>query len=446
MSTCFTICCIIFIMVTYSIIIILLVLIVVSMFSELFLYGLVSTLVFIVLLPFYYIVRVFNGKFLYGWKEKLGFFKNPELGDKVIMYHGVSVGEVIALENLIKKTKEEFPSYKIVVTTGTKTGQEIAIKKFSQIADFITYFPFDIPYCVDSFLRKIKPTVVLIAETELWPVFSFFCKNKNIKLYCINGRMSDSTYSLYRIFKHFFKLVLSKYTKILTQSDIDKNKLISIGAPEDRTFVMKNLKFDVKKSDETFDLGQDGYRVIIAGSTHKGEDEIVLDMFMAKLAKYPDIKLLLAPRHPMRIPKIVEILNSKGLNYGFRSKNDTFKSKDIIILDTMGELGKMYSLCEFAFIGGSFSKTGGHNPLEATVYGKPTITGPSIHNFRDIYWMLSRSNAGKIVKNSRELSDYVEKLLSDKEFYNKACADCEFIFKEQQGALDVVIKELKTIL
>ena len=170
-------------MITYSIILILLVLIVVSMFSELFLYGLLSTIVFIILLPFYYVVRVFNGKFLYGWKEKLGFFKHPNLGDKVIMYHGVSVGEVIALENLIKKTKEVFPEYKIVVTTGTKTGQEIAHKKYDKIADFITYFPFDIPYCVDSFLMKIKPTVVLIAETELWPVFSFACNSKGIKLY-----------------------------------------------------------------------------------------------------------------------------------------------------------------------------------------------------------------------------------------------------------------------
>lgn len=430
-------------MVTYSIIIILLVLIVVAMFSELFLYGLLSTIVFIVLLPFYYIVRVFNGKFLYGWREKMGFFKNPELGDKVIMYHGVSVGEVIALENLIKKTREEFPDYKIVVTTGTKTGQEIAIKKFSEVADFITYFPFDIPYCVDSFLRKIKPTVVLIAETELWPVFSFFCKNKGIKLYCINGRMSDSTYSLYRLFRHFFRLVLAKYTKILTQSDIDMKKMVSIGAPQDRTFVMKNLKFDVKRVDMDFDLGQEGFRVIIAGSTHKGEDEIVLDMFKEKKEKYPDIKLLLAPRHTTRLPQIIDLLNSMNLNYGFRSKNDSFKEKDVILLDTMGELSKIYSICEFAFIGGSFNKTGGHNPLEATVYGKPTITGPSIHNFRDIYWLLARSDAGKIVKTPKEFSDYVDKLLSDREFYLKACKDCDFIFKDQQGALDVVIKELK---
>ncbi len=432
------------IMITYSIILVILLLLVVSMFSELFLYGLVSTLLFIILLPFYYIVRVFNGKFLYGWKEKLGFFKNPKLGDKVIMYHGVSVGEVIALENLIKKTKETFPDYKIVVTTGTKTGQEIALKKFSNVADFITYFPFDIPFCVGTFLSKVKPNVVLIAETELWPVFSFFCRSKNIYLYTINGRMSDSTFKLYKLFSHFFKMVLSKYTKILTQSEIDRKKLITIGAPVERTEVMKNLKFDVKKSDETVDIGQDGYRVIIAGSTHKGEEEIILNIFKSKLEKYNDIKLLLVPRHTTRLPQILPLL--KDFKYGFRSKGDTFKDFDVIVLDTMGELSKMYSICSFAFIGGSFNKTGGHNPLEATVYSKPTITGPSIHNFRDIYWLLSQSKAGKIVKSPKELSEYIELLLSDNEFYKQACADCNTIFNDQQGALDVVINELKNVI
>lgn len=126
-------------------------------------------------------------------------------------------------------------------------------------------------------------------------------------------------------------------------------------------------------------------------------------MFSQMQKKYSDIKLLLVPRHTTRIPKIQEILDSMSFNYGFRSKNDTFKTHDVIVLDTMGELGKMYSICYFAFIGGSFNKTGGHNPLEATVYGKPTITGPSIHNFRDIYWLLSRSNAGKIVKILKNL-------------------------------------------
>ena len=165
-------------MVTYSIILIILLILLISIFNELFLYGLLSTLVFIVLLPFYYIVRVCNGKFLYGWKEKLGFFKAPNLGDKVIMYHGVSVGEVIALENVIKKTKEEFPEYKLVVTTGTKTGQDIAKKKYAEVADYVTYFPFDIPFCVYSFLKKINPTVVLNLLNFRQLLFHYYLSNK----------------------------------------------------------------------------------------------------------------------------------------------------------------------------------------------------------------------------------------------------------------------------
>lgn len=258
--------------------------------------------------------------------------------------------------------------------------------------------------------------------------------------------MSDSTYKLYRMCRYFFKKILVKYTKILTQSEIDRNKLISIGAPPEKTFVMKNLKFDVKPSDETVEIGQSGYRVIIAGSTHKPEEEIIINIFKEKLQKYTDIKLLLVPRHTTRLPQITPLLDQSGISYGFRSQNDTFDKKDIIVLDTMGELGKMYSICYFAFIGGSFNNTGGHNPLEATVYSKPTITGPSIHNFRDIYWLLSRSKAGKVVKTPEELSSYIEVLLSDKEFYNQACKDCETIFNDQQGALDVVIDELKQIL
>ena len=148
-----------------------------------YLYKILSTVLFLCALPFYAIFRAFEGKYIYGWKEKLGKFEDPNLGERVIMYHGVSVGEVIALENLIKKTRETFPDYKILVTTGTKTGQEIAQKKYSEIADYISYFPFDITICVKSFLDKINPSAVLIAETELWPTFSEYCKKRNI---CVN--------------------------------------------------------------------------------------------------------------------------------------------------------------------------------------------------------------------------------------------------------------------
>ncbi len=411
-----------------------------------FIYRILSTIIFLLILPVYAAVRAVKGKFLPGWKEKLGKFEAPNLGDKVIMYHGVSVGEVIALENLIKKTKETFPDYKIVVTTGTKTGQEIAHKKYEGIADFITYFPFDITICVEIFLNKINPSVVLIAETELWPTFAAYCKMRNIPLFVINGRISDSTFKSYKFLKGFFTELFKNYTGILTQSEEDREKFIKIGAPKEKTRVMKNLKFDVKRMDSNIEIGKGSNRIIIAGSTHKGEDEIILDAFVKLKKEFPDIKLLLAPRHLTRVSNISDLVNKTGLNYGFRSKNDTFTNNDIIILDTLGELSRMYQICDFAFIGGSFNKTGGHNPLEAVVYNKPAISGPSIHNFRDIYWILSRSRAGKVVKTPKELTDYMYKLLSDKEFYIQSCEDCKTVFNSQQGALNFVIDELKSIL
>ena len=207
---------------------------------------------------------------------------------------------------------------------------------------------------------------------------------------------------------------------------------------------MKNLKFDVKRVDANFDLGTG--RIIIAGSTHKGEDEIILDSFVKLKKEFPDIKLLLAPRHLTRENEVKLLVEKTGFSYGLRSNNDNFENNEIIILNTLGELSKIYQIADFAFIGGSFNKTGGHNPLESVVYNKPVISGPSIHNFRDIYWILSRSNAGKVVKSPQELTDYMYKLLSDKDFYNQACEDCKNIFEEQQGALDFVINKLKNLL
>ena len=193
-------------------------------------YRILSTILFVISLPIYAAVRKAKGK-SFGWKEKFGDFDVPELGEKVIMFHGVSVGEVIALENLIKKTKETFPDYKIVVTTGTKTGQEIAHKKYENVADFVTYFPFDITFCVEKFLNKIKPSVVMIAETELWPTFAAYCYKRNIPLYVINGRISDATFKSYRFLKGFFKELFKNYAEILTQSEEDREKFIKIGAP-----------------------------------------------------------------------------------------------------------------------------------------------------------------------------------------------------------------------
>ena len=364
-----------------------------------------------------------------------GFNKN----EKVIMFHGVSVGEAIALENLVKTAKNEFPNSKIVFTTGTYTGQEIAKKKLSDYTDLITYFPADFPCVIKKFLDKINPSIVFIAETEIWPNFAMECKKRGIKLFIINGRISDSTFKSYNALKYVFKYFLSFYTGIFTQSKEDNNKFLTLGANLESTKVMNNLKFDIKRPEE-ISFNKNNYRVLLAGSTHQGEDEIVLKAYKCLKEKFADLKLIIAPRHLTRVDEVKSLVEKYSFSYKLRSEgNDQLDGADVFILDTLGELGRMYAHSDVSFIGGSFNKTGGHNPLESIIFNKPVISGPSTHNFKDIYSIIQKAEAGFVVKSEGEFISLLEKLFSDRDFYDKTVSSCEKVMKEQEGALEFVI-------
>ena len=298
----------------------------------------------------------------------------------------------------------------------------------------------------EKFLENINPSVVLIAETELWPNFSFCCRQKNIPLYIINGRISDHSYPSYLKIKKFFSFVLDNYSEIFCQSEIDKNRFVSLGANENRVEVMKNLKFEIEKKECDINLYSEGFKIFIAASTHKGEDIIALNTYHKLKSKIKNLKMIIAPRHLNRVEEVLKLCSKFTYNVGLRTKKDDFINKDIIILDTLGELSKIYNIVDVAFIGGSFNKTGGHNPLEATIYAKPTISGPSIKNFRDIYSILQRENASFVVKNEEEFYNIIEKLLTDEEYYKTISLNCKNCFENQQGALDFVINRLKQIL
>ena len=406
-----------------------------------------SAFLFLIFTILYFLLRKLMNKSTEGFFAKSGFFKTPaDFKEKTIMFHGVSVGEVIALENLIKLARETFKDYKILITTGTKTGQDIAKKKYAGVADFVTYFPFDLPVCDKLFFKKIKPDIILMAETELWPFFAYYAKKNNVPLLLINGRISDDSFKTYKYFGWFFKHIFNCYDGIFTQSREDMEKMIKIGAPAGKTEVMKNLKFDIQKNTTPLDFKKGEEKILIAGSTHKGEDEIVLKTFCALKKEFKDLKLIIAPRHLTRTDSVSNLIKQTGFKYGFRSKKEDFSENDVILLDTLGELSRMYSVADIAFIGGSFNNTGGHNPLEATIYSKPVVSGPSVKNFKDIYWLLSRSDAAKVVKTQEELEGHIRKLLSDASFYSKASSDSTEIFESQKGAKDFVISKMKTTL
>ena len=417
----------------------------------------ISDLMFYIIKPFAVKVLKKNGYPEDAIERKCGII--PEEGfskeDNVIMFHGVSVGEAVALENLIKRTRKGFPEAKIVVTTGTFTGQEIAKKKLGgkygdngeptepPVADLITYFPADFPHIIKKFLDKVNPSTVMIAETEIWPNFAMECKKRGINLYIINGRISDSTFKSYNALRWIFRYFLSFYTGIFTQSDDDNNKFLKLGANAETTKRMNNLKFDIKKP-EGVNFNKGNARVLLAGSTHQGEDKIVLDLFKKLKEKHSDLKLILAPRHLTRTEEVKELISQTGFSFDLRSNNrDNLEGIDILQLDTLGELGKMYEHSDISFIGGSFNKTGGHNPLESIVWGKPVISGPSTHNFKDIYNIIKNAHAGFVVKDENEFFEITDKMLSDKEFYDKTVKAGTQVFEEQQGALDFVINVLR---
>lgn len=407
------------------------------------LFEIIDTAVFFASLPFFYLERVYHKK-SFGWKEKFGGVVPLDTDKKTIMFHACSVGEVTAIENLVKQARKRFSDCKIVVTTGTKTGQDIAHKKLVDFADYITYFPFDIPLAVNKFLDKIKPSVVIIAETEIWPYFAYGCKSRNIPLCIINGRISDSTYNSYKLVTPFFKKVFENFSAVYVQSEEDGRKYVSIGMRKDDTKFMGNLKFDIQAKSQDIDLGQNGFKIWLAGSTHGGENKIILDTY--KKLNNPNLKLLIAPRHLERVPEIESLIKEMGMNYGLKSKGARFADNDIIILDTLGELGKMYSICDIAFIGGSFVKVGGHNPLEAAIYDKPTISGPHIHNFKDIYSILTKANASIVVKSSEELCSNMNTLLSDSTRYNNMVNACKSVFNTQRGATEFVLERISELL
>lgn len=412
----------------------------------LFIYDILATVCFILFYPFVAISRLHTGKDSGTRRIKLGLFDKPELKDKVIMFHAVSVGEVLSLEKLLKNAKESFPDSSVILTTGTKTGQELAHKKYSDTLDYITYFPFDFPYAINNFLKRINPDIVVIAETELWPNFAMHCKKNNIPLIIINGRISDASYGSYKILKPFFAPILNLYTKIYTQSDLDNERFISLGNKPENTEVMANLKFDIEKTESDIDLKSGNHKVIIAGSTHSGENEIVLRTYNELKKSHNDLKMILAPRHMERIPEIEQILKEYNFQVGYRSKSDNFETNDIIILDTFGELKKSYAICDIAFIGGSFNNTGGHNPLEASIYNVPTITGPNIKNFRDIYGILTRANASKLVKSEKEFLNTLSELLSDENKLKEMEDSCKNVFEHQRGAIEFVIDKIQKLL
>ncbi len=356
-----------------------------------------------------------------------------------IWVHAVSVGEVLAVAPLIKNMKMLFPSEKIVLTTVTRTGYGLAKKSLVHEC-IVLYAPIDFSWVVNKFIDRIKPKIYVCMETELWPnIFHSLFKYK-VPIILINGRISDRGFRGYRKIRFLTKKVLSYVTLLCMQTQADEERIIALGASREKVRVVGNLKFDIITSlehqpREILDLDPDAI-IFIAGSTHPGEEEILLNVYASLKQKFNSLRLIIAPRHVERAVEIEKLVREKGFNPIFYTQ--LFKNKNspdsVIIVDTIGQLRFLYSLANVVFIGKTLCVGGGQNIIEPAVFAKPIIVGPRTENFREIVDDFKKEKAIIQVQNEEELLKVMEELFKDPQKLKEIGLKAKNLIETHQGA------------
>lgn len=356
-----------------------------------------------------------------------------------IWVHAVSVGEVLAVAPLIKNMKMLFPSENIVLTTVTRTGYGLAKKSLVHEC-IVLYAPIDFSWVVNKFIDRIKPKIYVCMETELWPnIFHSLFKYK-VPIILINGRISDRGFRGYRKIRFLTKKVLSYVTLLCMQTQADEERIIALGASREKVRVVGNLKFDIITSlehqpREILDLDPDAI-IFIAGSTHPGEEEILLNVYASLKQKFNSLRLIIAPRHVERAVEIEKLVREKGFNPIFYTQ--LFKNKNspdsVIIVDTIGQLRFLYSLANVVFIGKTLCVGGGQNIIEPAVFAKPIIVGPRTENFREIVDDFKKEKAIIQVQNEEELLKVMEELFKDPQKLKEIGLKAKNLIETHQGA------------
>jgi 3-deoxy-D-manno-octulosonic-acid transferase len=421
-----------------------------------FLYNILLTCFLIAHIPYLFLKVLLRKQPAQILKERLGGFPNIPF-EHPVWIHAASVGEVLCTIPLLRKIKKEFPDSEVVLTTMTSTGNETA-KKLIPETQWIFFFPMDHPWIIRRAIQKIRPRLLLIAETELWPNLLRSCGRRSIPVVLFNGRISEKSFRGYLLFKPFFKRCLNNILFFLMQTEGDRNRIIEIGAPADRTTVTGNIKFDQafplthleSTAEWSASLGLQGNEnILIAGSTHQGEEEVFIRVFKELRKTDPHLILILAPRHLHRLEEVEMVLRKEGLSWRRRSSLDGQGQDNVsgvILLDTMGELMKLYSLGTLVFIGGSLVSIGGHNPLEPLFFKKCVLFGPYMFNFLEISRRLIAEKGAIVVRDKEELSSQLKRLLSDEKARNEVGENGFRFLQKHRGATERIFEKIRPFL
>jgi 3-deoxy-D-manno-octulosonic-acid transferase len=387
------------------------------------------------------------------WAERFGFFDAPKKYQHGIFIHAASVGETIAAIPLIRNLQKDYPNLPITVTTMTVTGSQ-QVKKSLQDSVFHVYVPYDLPDVVQRFLKKIKPKILILMETELWPNLLHYTKTYQIPILLANARLSEKSATGYAKLKNFAAKMLKNITQIAAQSQLDANRFIKLGMPQQHVAITGSIKFDINLAPSIKEAGEvlrqqlDANRPVwIAASTHDGEEEIILQAFKQIKQQLPDCLLILVPRHPERFTTVATLCKKQGYTIVLRSTNETCSEKtDIFIGDTMGEMMKFYAAADIAFVAGSLVPIGGHNFLEPAILGLPIISGSHVFNFTEIARLLKEKHALVLIENSSELAKQVIKFFNDPKLRHEFGENAKLVVDANRGAVAKHMQLIKHLL
>lgn len=415
---------------------------------------LIYNIAVLILLPFTFIRLLWlgfkNPQYWFKWNERLGFVNSKKISKPVIWVHAVSVGEVNSARPIINKLLTEHKEYQVIVTTVTPTGRQIVNQHYEdKIKHF--YLPYDTPFAVNLFIKRISPSLLIIMETEIWPNLYNCCDKFNVPILLVNARLSEKSAKKYHLVSGLISKTLRKSSMIAAQSSNDANRFISLGIKKDKVFVVGNLKFDVSiansvhKKVDALKLYFPLHRPIwIAASTQEGEDELILGAHIEVMKKYPDSILIIVPRHPERAKQIESLCCQMKINY-IKKTNKKKITEDchVYILDSLGELQEYYMISKIAFVGGSLVKRGGQNTLEPTAAGIPVLSGPHTYNFNEISEMLFKAKVLQYVHSLDELSKTVCNLFHNDDLRFSIKKRAHQVLELNKGNIECLMKLLR---
>jgi 3-deoxy-D-manno-octulosonic-acid transferase len=418
------------------------------------LYSLVLALLGLAYLPVFLVRKVWRAGHPLSLAERFGFVPLRPGPDR-FWVHAVSVGEVMAAIPLVHALRLRWPATEIVLSTVTATGARVARTRLPEAATGFA-FPVDLGRATRRAVRRVQPRCFIALETELWPNLLRALAGAGIPAVLANGRISDRSLRRYTRVRRLFRRVLDHVALFCMQSDEDARRIISLGARPERVVVTGNLKMEAAAGDDGADrlwrrlLHLGPARVWIAGSTHQGEEEAILDAFVTlrqELARGTEpFCLILAPRHPERVEEVEGLARARGLLPVRRSRIPAGAPSELILLDTVGELATLYAVAEVIFVGGSLVPAGGHNVIEPALHAKPVVFGPHMMNFRDAAALLLRAQAAIQLRDATDLAPVLRGLLADAAARHRLGEAAWTAVRAHQGACQRTLAALETLL